>query len=79
MTDKECFAIVSCLASIEKYLGTNLKVIICTDHMPLKTFMTTGYSSPRGRRARWLVYLQKFDLEITYIAGASNHLADMLS
>ena len=60
-------------------MGSNLRVLIRTDHLPLKTFISSGSKSPKGKRARWLTFIQKFDVEITYIPGNSNNLADVLS
>ena len=60
-------------------MGSNLRVLIRTDHQPLKTFITSGSKSPKGKRARWLAFIQKFDAEITYIPGNSISLADVLS
>ena len=51
--DRECFAIFFCLQHMEKYLGTQLKILIRTGHLPLKTFITSGSKSPKGKRARY--------------------------
>ncbi len=36
-------------------------------------------SGPRGRRARWHETLSQFDLEVVYVPGPQNMVADALS
>ena len=77
--DRKCFAIFFCLKHMEKFMGTNLKILIRTNHLPLKNFITSGSKSPKGKSSRCLVFMQKFDIEITYIPGNSNSFANVLS
>lgn len=52
-------------------------VRVQTDHKALK-FMSSCVQSS-ARIARWLAFLQEFDLEIEHIPGNTNEVADSLS
>lgn len=51
---------------------------IRTDHKPLVAVLGQKSSPPSVRIERWLLYLQQFKYELTYIRGAGN-VADSLS
>ena len=51
---------------------------VLTDHSALKGFITTS-KIPTGRRARWMMELQKYDFKIQHRSGKSNKNADTLS
>jgi hypothetical protein len=79
--EKETYAIV---AALQKWAGTIgfQPVTVTTDHRALESWVTEHVdtpSGPRGRRARWHETLSQFDLEIRYIPGPDNVVADALS
>ena len=75
-TEKEAYAIVHAVKTFQHYLyGTNFTVV--TDHRPLEYMMSK--KEPSGRLARWSLFLQPFNLGITYRPGKSNQNADCLS
>ena len=76
ITDKECLAVIWAIKHFEQYLGL-LPFQVVTDHFALKYLQTA--KMPTGRRARWIMYLQQFDFEITYRPGKENKNADALS
>jgi hypothetical protein len=53
------------------------KVIIYTDHAALKYLLTKKDAKPY--LIRWILLLQKFDLEIKDKKGLKNHVVDYLS
>ncbi len=75
ITDKECLAVIWAIKHFEQYLGL-LPFQVVTDHSALKYLQTA--KMPTGRRARWIMYLQQFDFEITYRPGKENKNADAL-
>lgn len=76
ITDQECLAVVWAVKHFEQYLGL-LPFKIVTDHSALKFLQTA--EMPKGRRARWIMYLQQFKFEITHRPGKENSNADALS
>ena len=56
-------------------MGYQFKVV--TDHQALEFLQTQKRLS--GRQTRWIEYLARFDMEITYVKGISNKVADALS
>ena len=76
ITDKECLAVIWAIKHFEQYLGL-LPFQVITDHSALKYLQTAKV--PTGRRARWIMYLQQFDFEITHRPGKDNKNADALS
>ena len=79
--EKETYAVVSALRKWAGWIGLQ-PVLITTDHKSLEDWVTEKMdtpSGPAGRRARWHETLSKFDLEIKYIPGPENLVADALS
>lgn len=75
-TEKEALAVIWAVEHFRGYIE-GAKIIIATDHQPLRWLMSL--KSPSGRLARWALRLQPYDLHITYIPGKTNVLADTLS
>ncbi|GBM07567.1 Retrovirus-related Pol polyprotein from transposon 17.6 [Araneus ventricosus] len=75
-TEREALAVVWALNKFRGYIEGS-KITVASDHQPLKCLMKL--KSPSGRLARWALQLQSFDLNLEYIPGKSNVVADMLS
>ncbi|XP_047027955.1 uncharacterized protein LOC124636045 [Helicoverpa zea] len=75
-TEREALAVVWALGKFRGYVET-AKIVVRTDHQPLRWLMSQR--SPSGRLARWALTLQEFDLVIEYTPGRSNVVADTLS
>ena len=74
--EKELLAVVYALEKFRPYiLGS--KNNIYTDHAALKYFLSKKEAKPR--LIRWVLLLQKFDLEIKDKKGSENSVADHLS
>jgi hypothetical protein len=76
VSEQEMWAIIYCLNKFECYLR-GVPVVIRTDHHSL-TFLRT-WKMHSSRVVRWLIYLNKFDYVVEYIAGKDNTAADILS
>ena len=75
--DQECYGLVCALREWRPYvLGTHTHVK--TDHKSLKWLMTTNHSSG-SRVQHWVADIQQYDLDIDYIPGPENVVADCLS
>lgn len=76
VTEKECLAIYFALKKFRHYLlGTNFNIL--TDHKCLTSIWKMR--DPSGRIARWLLTFAEYNMEIKYVEGKSNVLADQLS
>ena len=75
-TEKELLAIVFAFEKFHSYLLLS-KVIVYIDHAALKYLMAKKDAKPR--LIRWILLLQKFDVEIRDKKGVENVVADHLS
>ena len=74
--EMETIAILEALLKWEdKLLGR--RVIVVTDHKALEFFKTQRRLN--NRQARWMEFLARFDINITYVKGETNLVADALS
>lgn len=79
--EKETYAIVAALRKWAGIIGFQ-PVEVLTDHRSLEHWHTEHVdtpSGPSGRRARWHGTLSRFDLEIKYVPGPENVVADAMS
>lgn len=79
VTDKELLAVFLAVQKFRVYLGAPFTLI--TDHSAVRFMKTLNANDEKGRRGRWVEYLQQFDMELIHRAGASKELsvADYLS
>jgi hypothetical protein len=76
VTEREMLSIVECVKEWSHYIaGTS--TLVQTDHKSLQHF----WSQPKlpGRQTRWMELLQAYDIDIAYIKGTTNVVADALS
>ncbi len=74
--EKELLALICSLRKWRHYVFGYV-VHVTTDHQSLVTFL--NHKNPSGRKARWLIELSEFPVEITYRKGTENLIADTLS
>jgi len=75
-TEQEALAIVYCCAKFRQYIIGH-KTIVQTDHQALTFLRTCRLTS--GRLTRWSLALQEYNLDIEYIPGKLNIIADTLT
>ncbi|GFW94999.1 retrovirus-related Pol polyprotein from transposon 297 [Trichonephila clavipes] len=75
-TEREALAVVWALNKFWGYID-GASITVASDHQPLRWLMKL--KSPTGRLTRWALQLQSFNLNMEYIPGKSNVVADMLS
>ena len=75
--DQECYGLILALREWRSYvLGSH--VMVKTDHKSLKWLMTTQHQ--QGSRVQgWVADIQQHDLEIDYLPGPENVVADCFS
>ena len=79
--EQETYAVVSALRKWAAWIGFQ-PVLILTDHKALESWVSEHVdtpSGPAGRRARWHETLSKFDIEVKYVPGSTNIVADAMS
>jgi hypothetical protein len=74
--EKELLALICSLRKWRHYVFGYV-VQVTTDHQSLVTFL--NHKNPSGRKARWLIELSEFPVEIVYRKGTENLIADTLS
>ena len=74
--EREGLSILDSMAKF-RHLLLGHKVIVMTDHAPLKWLMTCDHKS--SRLAKYSLKLQEYDLQVIYKPGKSNVVADALS
>lgn len=75
-TEREALAVVWAVEKFRGYIDGH-RVLVRSDHQPLKWLLTL--KSPSGRLVRWAMKLQSFDLQVDYVPGKANVVADLLS
>ena len=75
--DLETYAVVASLRKWKVYLQAADKVVIITDHHPLKWLRQQR--DPRNKYARWILEFEPINYEIRYRRGNDNGAADYLS
>ena len=79
--EKETYAVILALQKWASWIGLQ-PVLILTDHKAIEQWATEVLdtpSGPAGRRGRWHEMLSKFNLEVAYVPGKDNVVADALS
>jgi hypothetical protein len=77
----ETYAIITALEKWESWIGLQ-PVLVLTDHQSLEAWTREVLDTPGGpvgRRARWHLIFSRFNLEVGYIPGKHNTIADILS
>ena len=74
--EREALAIVYGL-KINRPLCLGFPIVVHTDHRPLTWLLST--SNVNGRIARWQLLVAEFDIEVNFIPGKDNKVADCLS
>lgn len=75
--EKETLALILALQHFNVYVNGNANIVVHTDHNPL-TFLST-LNCPNQRLIRWSLFLQSYNLDVRYIKGTENVVADALS
>jgi hypothetical protein len=75
-TEKALLAVMFAFEKFRSYI-VKLKVIVYTDHAAIKYLLAKKDAKPR--LIRWILLLQKFDVEIRDKKGVENVVADHLS
>jgi hypothetical protein len=79
--EQETYAIIVALEKWESWIGLQ-RVLVLTDHEALRHWakeVLDTPSGPLGRRSRWHQILSKYDLEVGFVPGKENTIADILS
>ena len=78
-TDKELLAVVLAVRKFRVYLTKSFNLI--TDHQAVRWLTGMNIHDERGRRGRWIEFLQNFDIHLIHRSGKSPELsmADYLS
>ena len=79
-TEKELLAVVLGVKKFQIYLGSR-KFDLITDHYALRWLNSLNVNDTKGRKGRWIEFLQQFDINAIHKAGKSPEMsmADFLS
>lgn len=78
VVEKEALALIWALQNFEVYVGSvSDPLVVYTDHNPL--IYLHSLRCPNQRLTRWCLFLQSYALDIRYIKGIDNVVADTLS
>eukprot|EP00475_Leptophrys_vorax_P010634 TRINITY_DN17221_c0_g1_i1.p1 TRINITY_DN17221_c0_g1~~TRINITY_DN17221_c0_g1_i1.p1 ORF type:complete len:961 (+),score=190.21 TRINITY_DN17221_c0_g1_i1:262-3144(+) len=77
-THREALAILWAVSAWRHLLPSDRRTVIFTDHKPLETFLTRG-GAKDVLLLRWSLLLQAVPLEIRWIQGKANLVADALT
>ena len=75
--ERECWSLVATTRKWRTYCRAAIKIILLTDHNPLK--WRRSRPDPRGKFARWLIELEEIPYEIAYRNGLDHTVPDCLS
>ena len=76
--DKEFFAIIAALDHWQMHLmPARQRIDLFTDHKALQYVLKSPVLN--GRQSRWIAFLSRFRLNVKYLRGESNNVADALS
>ena len=75
-TEQECLGVIWAVRKFQGFIEFSQVTIEC-DHQALSWLQKIPH--PMGRLARWALELQSYNLNIKYIKGSSNTVADALS
>ena len=76
VTERECLAIVEAIKHFDMFLA-GAPFVVHTDHRPLSYLQ--ALKEPRGRLARWILFLNSYEFDIQYRPGVDIPHADALS
>lgn len=76
--DKEMAAVCFALAKYHKFIYGQ-KVVVYTDHKPLVSIVTKNMHKVSSRLQKFKLAILKYNIEVKYLPGKSNVLADLLS
>ena len=76
VTEQESLSVVEALKHF-RYMIYGNKITVFTDHMAVLELLKNPHTS--GRRARWFLAVQDYDVELRHIPGSKNLVADALS
>ena len=74
--EKESWAVIWCLRKVD-HIVWGSKIHLFVDNSPL--FYTINAKPSSGKLMRWAIALSKYDIDMHYIAGNRNTVADALS
>ena len=81
--EKETYAIVLCLQKFRSWVASStVKILVLTDHQSLEHWHKEDLNSQLGcatRRARWHLFLSRFNIEVLYTEGDKHCVSDPLS